>query len=92
MTIKGDFQVARYMARLLSSQSEDLNLVGTNFLFATEVDHWVSFAANFMQNPKSFDTYLNELNSALSLRTFLVEDAVSFADIVVWTALRSKQD
>ena len=92
VALKGDFQVARYVARLLSAHSQDVNLVGSDFLFATEVDHWVGFASNALQSHKTFDSSMNELNSALSLRTFLVEDSVSLADIAVWATLRSTLD
>uniref|UniRef100_F6T8P3 Bifunctional glutamate/proline--tRNA ligase n=1 Tax=Ciona intestinalis TaxID=7719 RepID=F6T8P3_CIOIN len=66
-------------------------LVGSCAVSATEVDHWVGFAASGAlqrQNDGEFIDALSSLDSALSLRTFLVGSQISFADMVVWAVLR----
>nr|XP_002126649.2 LOW QUALITY PROTEIN: bifunctional glutamate/proline--tRNA ligase [Ciona intestinalis] len=90
--LSGDLQVARYVARLAASKNENMVLlVGSCAVSATEVDHWVGFAASGAlqrQNDGEFIDALSSLDSALSLRTFLVGSQISFADMVVWAVLR----
>jgi len=86
VVLSGDLQVARHLARLVSAQNKT-NLVGNDWVARTEVDHWISFAAKGSQ--QSRDSSLKDLNSALTHRTFLVGNSVSFADIAVWASLRS---
>ena len=87
VALTGDLQVSRHVARLISAQNK-LDLVGKDWVARTEVDHWVSFAAK--GSPQSRDSSLKDLNSALTHRTFLVGNSVTFADIAVWASLRSK--
>nr|CAB3243111.1 bifunctional glutamate/proline--tRNA ligase [Phallusia mammillata] len=87
--VKGDVPVARYVARLVSN--EKLNIVGDSPVTCTEVDHWITFVSSGAlqrQCDGEFVSALNSLNDALSLRTYLVGKSLSFADIVVWSALR----
>uniref|UniRef100_H2Z6K5 Bifunctional glutamate/proline--tRNA ligase n=1 Tax=Ciona savignyi TaxID=51511 RepID=H2Z6K5_CIOSA len=90
--LSGDIQVARYVARLAASENKNaISLVGSCPVSATEVDHWVGYAASGAlqrQNDGEFVDALKSLDSALSLRTFLVGNNVSLADIVVWAVLR----
>uniref|UniRef100_H2Z6K1 Uncharacterized protein n=1 Tax=Ciona savignyi TaxID=51511 RepID=H2Z6K1_CIOSA len=92
--LSGDIQVARYVARLAASENKNaISLVGSCPVSATEVDHWVGYAASGAlqrQNDGEFVDALKSLDSALSLRTFLVGNNVSLADIVVWAVLRGK--
>ena len=87
----GDIQVARCLARLISgSNNTNISLTGKDWLSATEVDHWVTFASNRLQKDKDWNSSLKSINSTLRQVTYLVGNTVTLADIAVWGALRSK--
>ncbi|RXM28763.1 Bifunctional glutamate/proline--tRNA ligase [Acipenser ruthenus] len=76
--------IARYLARVAPA----LGLYGSNLLEQTEVDHWLEFSAKRLSVPAQLDSAVRELDSALSLRTFLVGNCLTLADLCVWAALK----
>ncbi|XP_066559090.1 bifunctional glutamate/proline--tRNA ligase isoform X2 [Amia ocellicauda] len=74
--------ITRYLARVAPS----LGLYGANLLEQTEVDHWLEFSARLYQ--RSLAPALAQLNNALCLRTFLVGQSLTLADLSVWAALK----
>ncbi|KAM4041725.1 bifunctional glutamate/proline--tRNA ligase isoform 4-T4 [Anomaloglossus baeobatrachus] len=75
--------IIRYLARLAPSAG----LLGSNLLEQTEISHWVEFGQTRLQDKSTFPAALQELNHSLSLRTYLVGDALTLADISVFCAL-----
>ncbi|XP_038616889.1 bifunctional glutamate/proline--tRNA ligase [Tachyglossus aculeatus] len=76
--------IVRYLARVAASTG----LYGSNLMEHTEIDHWLEFSATKLSTCKSFDTAINELNHSLSLRTYLVGNSLSLADLCVWATLK----
>ncbi|MGH0156415.1 UNVERIFIED_CONTAM: hypothetical protein FKN15_052242 [Acipenser sinensis] len=52
------------------------------------VDHWLEFSAKRLSVPAQLDSAVRELDSALSLRTFLVGNSLTLADFCAWAALK----
>ncbi|XP_073528020.1 bifunctional glutamate/proline--tRNA ligase isoform X3 [Phyllobates terribilis] len=75
--------IIRYLARLAPSAG----LLGSNLLEQTEISHWVEFSQTRLQDKSTFSAALQELNLSLSLRTYLVGDALTLADISIFSAL-----
>ena len=88
-TLRGDLQVAYHVARLLSSHSKNVNLLGNNHQQVEAIDHWVRFAINDLSNPNKFNSSMEELDSALNSQNFLVQDKLTYADIAAWAELKS---
>ncbi|KAF3833094.1 hypothetical protein F7725_026759 [Dissostichus mawsoni] len=76
--------ISRYLARVAPA----LGLYGANMMEQTEVDHWLEFSARRLCGQSGVSTALGELDKALSLRTFLVGQSVTLADLSVWAALK----
>ncbi|XP_041109092.1 bifunctional glutamate/proline--tRNA ligase-like isoform X4 [Polyodon spathula] len=76
--------IARYLARVAPA----LGLYGSNLLEQTEVDHWLEFSAKHLSVPAQLDSAVRELDSALCLRTFLVGNSLTLADLCAWAALK----
>ncbi|KAM8810152.1 bifunctional glutamate/proline--tRNA ligase isoform 2-T2 [Eudromia elegans] len=76
--------IARYLARVASSAG----LYGSNLLEHTEIDHWLEFSASKLSSASSFLSAVQELNHCLSLRTYLVGNSLSLADLCVWAVLK----
>ncbi|KAM9817196.1 bifunctional glutamate/proline--tRNA ligase [Neosynchiropus ocellatus] len=76
--------ISRYLARVAPA----LGLYGANMMEQTEVDHWLEFSARRLCGQPDLTTALAELDKALSLRTFLVGNSVTLADLSVWAALK----
>ncbi|NWR60768.1 SYEP ligase, partial [Bucorvus abyssinicus] len=76
--------IARYLARVASSTG----LYGSNLLEHTEIDHWLEFSATKLSTASQFLSALQELNHCLSLRTYLVGNSLSLADLCVWAVLK----
>uniref|UniRef100_A0A493TWB5 Bifunctional glutamate/proline--tRNA ligase n=1 Tax=Anas platyrhynchos platyrhynchos TaxID=8840 RepID=A0A493TWB5_ANAPP len=76
--------IARYLARVASSAG----LYGSNLLEHTEVDHWLEFSATKLSTASQFLSAVQELNHCLSLRTYLVGNSLSLADLCVWAVLK----
>ncbi|XP_019372022.1 PREDICTED: bifunctional glutamate/proline--tRNA ligase [Gavialis gangeticus] len=76
--------IARYLARVATSAG----LYGSNILEHTEIDHWLEFSATKLSAPSEFPSAIHELNHCLSLRTYLVGNSVSLADLCVWAVLK----
>eukprot|EP00040_Diaphanoeca_grandis_P032383 m.196091 g.196091 ORF g.196091 m.196091 type:complete len:1633 (+) comp32603_c0_seq2:108-5006(+) len=63
-------------------------LSGSNALSATEVDHWVAAASRMRPlNENALTASLSALDGVLKLRTFLVGDGATYADIAVYSAV-----
>ncbi|XP_062427785.1 bifunctional glutamate/proline--tRNA ligase isoform X4 [Rhea pennata] len=76
--------IARYLARVASSAG----LYGSNLLEHTEIDHWLEFSASKLSTASLFLSAVQELNHCLSLRTYLVGNSLSLADLCVWAVLK----
>ncbi|XP_041107038.1 bifunctional glutamate/proline--tRNA ligase-like isoform X7 [Polyodon spathula] len=76
--------IARYLARVTPA----LGLYGSNLLEQTEVDHWLEFSVKRLSVPAQLDSAVRELDSALSLRTFLVGNSLTLADLCAWASLK----
>lgn len=75
--------IIRYLARL----APEAGLYGSNLMEQTEVNHWMEFSQTRLQDKTSFPAALQELNHCLSLRTYLVGDSLTLADISVYSSL-----
>ncbi|XP_040467432.1 bifunctional glutamate/proline--tRNA ligase isoform X6 [Falco naumanni] len=76
--------IARYLARAAGSAG----LYGLNLLEHTEIDHWLEFSATKLSTDSQFLSAVQELNHCLSLRTYLVGNSLSLADLCVWAVLK----
>ncbi|KAM7026726.1 bifunctional glutamate/proline--tRNA ligase isoform 2-T2 [Passerculus sandwichensis] len=76
--------IARYLARVAASAG----LYGSNLLEHTEIDHWLEFSATKLSTASQFPAAIQELNHCLSLRTYLVGNSLSLADLCVWAVLK----
>ncbi|XP_058525175.1 bifunctional glutamate/proline--tRNA ligase [Ochotona princeps] len=76
--------ILRYMARVANR----VGLYGSNLLEHTEIDHWLEFSATKLSSCDMFPSAVNELNHCLSLRTYLVGNSLSLADLCVWATLK----
>ncbi|KAG9336815.1 hypothetical protein JZ751_003163 [Albula glossodonta] len=76
--------IIRYLARVAPA----LGLYGSNLMEQTEVDHWLEFGARRISGQSSLTPALEDLDKALSLRTFLVGHSLTLADLCVWASLR----
>ncbi|XP_067018170.1 bifunctional glutamate/proline--tRNA ligase-like [Acropora muricata] len=84
LTLKTDHAIARYLARCFPDQG----LYGKNPLQASEVDHWLEFSVNSLENASDVNSALVRLNNSLAPVTFLVGPSVTLADFAVWAALK----
>ncbi|CAN2387448.1 Bifunctional glutamate proline--tRNA ligase [Pristimantis euphronides] len=75
--------IIRYLARL----APEAGLLGSNLMEQTEISHWVEFSQTRLLDKSTFSVALQELNHSLSLRTYLVGDALTLADICVFSTL-----
>ncbi|XP_067421040.1 bifunctional glutamate/proline--tRNA ligase isoform X2 [Emydura macquarii macquarii] len=76
--------IVRYLARVATSAG----LYGSNLLEHTEIDHWLEFSATKLSTRALFTSAVLELNHCLSLRTYLVGNSLSLADLCVWAVLK----
>uniref|UniRef100_A0A9L0RM17 Bifunctional glutamate/proline--tRNA ligase n=1 Tax=Equus caballus TaxID=9796 RepID=A0A9L0RM17_HORSE len=76
--------ILRYLARVAATAG----LYGSNLMEHTEIDHWLEFSATKLSSCDLFASAVNELNHCLSLRTFLVGNSLSLADLCVWATLK----
>ncbi|XP_052661268.1 bifunctional glutamate/proline--tRNA ligase isoform X5 [Harpia harpyja] len=76
--------IVRYLARVGGSAG----LYGSNLLEHTEIDHWLEFSATKLSTASQFLSAVQELNHCLSLRTYLVGNSLSLADLCVWAVLK----
>ncbi|KAJ7378547.1 Bifunctional glutamate/proline--tRNA ligase [Desmophyllum pertusum] len=84
LTLSSDHSIARYLARCHPA----LGLYGNNSLQASEVDHWLEFSVNSLENPSDVNKALQSLNRSLAPVAFLVGHSVTLADFAVWGALK----
>jgi len=61
-----------------------------NTVWCVQVDHWLEFSARRLCDQSGVSAALGELDKALSLRTFLVGQSVTLADLSVWAALKGQ--
>uniref|UniRef100_A0A6I8S6E3 Bifunctional glutamate/proline--tRNA ligase n=2 Tax=Xenopus tropicalis TaxID=8364 RepID=A0A6I8S6E3_XENTR len=80
--------IVRYLARL----APDKGLSGSHLTEQTEVSHWMEFSQTKLMQKGEFSTGLQELNHCLSLRTYLVGNALTLADICVFSALEASSE
>ncbi|XP_061847431.1 bifunctional glutamate/proline--tRNA ligase [Colius striatus] len=76
--------IVRYLARAGASAG----LYGSNLVEHTEIDHWLEFSATKLSTANQFLSAVEELNHCLSLRTYLVGNSLSLADLCVWAVLK----
>ncbi|XP_048665303.1 bifunctional glutamate/proline--tRNA ligase isoform X3 [Marmota marmota marmota] len=76
--------ILRYLARVATTAG----LYGTNLMEHTEVDHWLEFSTTKLSSCNLFASAISELNHCLSLRTYLVGNSMTLADLCVWATLK----
>uniref|UniRef100_M3XH78 Bifunctional glutamate/proline--tRNA ligase n=1 Tax=Latimeria chalumnae TaxID=7897 RepID=M3XH78_LATCH len=76
--------IVRYLARVATADG----LYGSNLLEHTEIDHWLEFSATRLSSSTQFSEAIQELDRALSLRTYLVGNSLTLADLCVWAVLK----
>uniref|UniRef100_G3U148 Bifunctional glutamate/proline--tRNA ligase n=1 Tax=Loxodonta africana TaxID=9785 RepID=G3U148_LOXAF len=76
--------ILRYLARVATTAG----LYGSNLMEHTEIDHWLEFSATKLSSCDLFTSAINELNHCLSLRTYLVGNSLSLADLCIWATLK----
>ncbi|XP_045040367.2 bifunctional glutamate/proline--tRNA ligase isoform X3 [Desmodus rotundus] len=79
--------ILRYLARVATSAG----LYGSNLLEHTEIDHWLEFSTAKLSSCSLFTSAISELNHCLSLRTYLVGNSLSLADLCVWATLKGNE-
>eukprot|EP00123_Amoebidium_parasiticum_P015370 comp22933_c0_seq1/m.36330 comp22933_c0_seq1/g.36330 ORF comp22933_c0_seq1/g.36330 comp22933_c0_seq1/m.36330 type:complete len:1363 (-) comp22933_c0_seq1:376-4464(-) len=86
VTITGDVDLARYVARLAPSSG----LYPANPIQATQVDHWVDVCRGDLSSKEfnKFEAALKSLNAAVTGKVALVGTVTSLADVVVYAALK----
>ena len=85
LKLENDAQIAKYLSQVAAAETKgSVNLVGSNFIYATEVDHWITVSNTWDFLKKESLVYLN---NALACRTFLVGHKITLADIFVWSSL-----
>uniref|UniRef100_H3AUQ1 Bifunctional glutamate/proline--tRNA ligase n=1 Tax=Latimeria chalumnae TaxID=7897 RepID=H3AUQ1_LATCH len=52
------------------------------------IDHWLEFSATRLSSSTQFSEAIQELDRALSLRTYLVGNSLTLADLCVWAVLK----
>lgn len=79
--------ILRYLARVATTAG----LYGSDLMEHTEIDHWLEFSATKLSSCSLFTSAVSELNHCLSLRTYLVGNSLSLADLCVWAALKGSE-
>ncbi|XP_053523284.1 bifunctional glutamate/proline--tRNA ligase isoform X2 [Artibeus jamaicensis] len=79
--------ILRYLARVATTAG----LYGSNLMEHTEIDHWLEFSATKLSSCSLFTAAISELNHCLSLRTYLVGNSLSLADLCVWATLKGNE-
>ncbi|KAG8443771.1 hypothetical protein GDO86_009088 [Hymenochirus boettgeri] len=80
--------IIRYLARL----APDKGLCGSHLTEQTEVSHWLEFSQTKLMQKAEFAAGLEALNNSLSLRTYLVGNSVTLADMCVYSALEGSNE
>lgn len=57
-------------------------------IFCSQIDHWLEFSATKLSSCDRLTSAINELNHCLSLRTYLVGNSLTLADLCVWATLK----
>ncbi|XP_068687645.1 bifunctional glutamate/proline--tRNA ligase-like [Montipora foliosa] len=84
LTLTTDHSISRYIARSFPAEG----LYGKNPLQASEVDHWLEFSLNSLENASDVNSALIRLNKSLAPVAFLVGHSLTLADFAVWAALK----
>ncbi|TDH73844.1 hypothetical protein CCR75_005584 [Bremia lactucae] len=90
--LSGDVAIARYLARLKPELglygivSTDTSMIESAFS-SSEIDAWLDFALTRLSVHARDDSGLQLLNQVLQTKTFLVQHALSLADIGVWAQM-----
>ena len=84
LTIHGEANVARYLARLLTPAYDSGDITK-----ATEIDYYVDMATQLAHGKdKEKASVIRTLNAKLGKsNTWLVGDKLSLADVVLWSAM-----
>ena len=87
--------VSKKLFVLLYMYSENVNCCfdhGTDldvtYLVIFQVDHWLEFTVNSLENASDVSKALQCLNKSLAPVAFLVGHSVTLADFAVWGALK----
>ncbi|RIA91589.1 glutamate-tRNA ligase [Glomus cerebriforme] len=80
--IGSNVNIARYIAKKHKCLS-----LGNNSVFETTIDHWIDKLET--NDFKTLEVVFDEINHHLTLRTFLVDYKLSFADFIIWGALKN---
>uniref|UniRef100_A0A6A7FZD9 glutamate--tRNA ligase n=1 Tax=Hirondellea gigas TaxID=1518452 RepID=A0A6A7FZD9_9CRUS len=79
--VRGNMMVARYL-------SHEAGLYGRDSFATCEMHRFVDLAVSSLSDRATLPEHCETLNQHLAMRTFLVGQEISVADIVVWPGLR----
>uniref|UniRef100_A0A803Y886 Bifunctional glutamate/proline--tRNA ligase n=1 Tax=Meleagris gallopavo TaxID=9103 RepID=A0A803Y886_MELGA len=79
-----------YQTLEYETETEDIpcDVMSNIFNIDILVDHWLEFSATKLSTASQFLSAVQELNHCLSLRTYLVGNSLSLADVCVWAVLK----
>ncbi|CAH0391736.1 unnamed protein product [Bemisia tabaci] len=78
-----DVSICRYLAKF----NQDFKLFGESDIVGLEVDQWLTFSIGPLKCNVEFPSAISYLNQVLAIRTYLVDNKLTVADICVWAAL-----
>ncbi|XP_056021865.1 bifunctional glutamate/proline--tRNA ligase-like isoform X2 [Ostrea edulis] len=84
-TLTNNFTICRFLA----NKFPDSALYGNTILEASEIDHWMTFAADSLSCAAKFCTALSYLDKSLEPVTYMVGRSLTLADFAVWEVLQS---
>ncbi|XP_061172906.1 bifunctional glutamate/proline--tRNA ligase-like [Saccostrea echinata] len=84
-TLNNNFTICRFLA----NKFHEFGLYGNTILEASEIDHWMTFAAGSLSCVAKFSTALNFLDKSLEPVTYLVGQSLTLADFAIWEVLQN---
>ncbi|KAL5008457.1 hypothetical protein ScPMuIL_014038 [Solemya velum] len=85
MKLTSDAMICRYLCR----KFDGTGLLGTTILERTEVDHWLTIAADSLTCASDFQASLQYLDQVLQSVTYLVGHSFTVADFAIWACLHT---
>lgn len=80
--LKGNLLVARYLC-------DEAGLNGNDALSRAQISSFAELAGSSLADRSALPTHAAELNHRLTMRTYLVGNEISAADLLVWPTLRA---
>ena len=76
--------ITKYLARLSQHEQTKKFLFEGSLEEKSEIDSWVSYSSKM--SSKDINSSINFVNDALKLKTFLVGERLTLADVLIWSA------